>query len=155
MARPTKLNKEIQDAICEAIENGATYSAAAEAAGIAVSTMNDWLKDERPRFVQFSEAVRAANARFMTDALRKIREAGRKDWRALAWSLERRLPELFGQKTNVDLTSKGERIDFDYGKLIAGITPRPAADNHSPSQNQDNQHGQTVGQNDDGGDTGD
>ena len=154
MGRKTKLSAEIQKAVCDAIENGATYAAAAEAAGIAVSTFNEWLRDDRPRFVEFSEAVRGANARFMTEAMKQIRMAGRKDWRALAWSLERRMPEIFGQQSKLDVTSNGERVEFDYGKLISGITSRPNPDNPAPSQDEGNLHGQTLGQDDAGGDTG-
>jgi len=116
MARPTKLSDDVEKTICDAIEAGATYAAAAEAAGIAVSTFNDWLKDDRPRFVQFSEAIRRANARFMTEGLKRIKEAGRKDWRAIAWSLERRLPEHFAQKSNVDVTSGGEALTIKIVK---------------------------------------
>ena len=110
MARPTKLTKEVTKAICEAIENGATYAAASEAAGIAYSTFNEWMKDKRPAYVKFSEAVSQANARFMTEGMRRIKEAGRRDWRAVAWSLERRLPEYFGQQNKLDVTSGGEQL---------------------------------------------
>jgi hypothetical protein len=61
MARPSKLTNETEKAICDAIRDGATYAAASEAAGIAYATFNEWMKDERPRFVKFSEAVQEAN----------------------------------------------------------------------------------------------
>jgi hypothetical protein len=137
MARPTKLSEEVEKAICDAIEAGSTYAAAAEAAGIAVSTFNDWLKDERPRFVQFSEAVRRANARFMTEGLRRIKEAGRKDWRAIAWSLERRLPEYFGQQSKVEVNHNGnleigiKQIDYRNGISIPAT--RSGDDSSEPS----------------------
>jgi hypothetical protein len=56
----------------------------------------------------------------------------------------------------VDVTTGGEslKVQFDYNKLIAGITPRPIEDNNPPSQDEGNQHGATVGKNDNGGDTG-
>ena len=159
MARPTKLTDDVQKIICEAIENGATYKAAAEAAGVQYVTFNEWMKDSRKRYVEFSEAVMAANARFMTEAMKQIRAAGRKDWRALAWSLERRMPELFGQQNKLDVTSNGEslKVEFDYGKLITGIAgaaSRPSGDNPTPSQDESHLHGQTVGKDDTGGDTG-
>jgi len=56
-----------------------------------------------------------------------------------------------------DITSGGEQITkvtFDYGKLIAGVTPRPVEDSDPPSQDESNLHGQAVGQNNTGGDTG-
>jgi phage/plasmid-associated DNA primase len=124
MSRPTKLSKDIQDAICEALESGATYAAAAEAAGIAYSTFNEWMKDERPLYVKFSEAVRRSNARFMTESLKRIKDAGRRDWRALAWSLERRMPEHFGQQSKVDVTSGGKPLEIGINQIDyrAGLT---------------------------------
>ena len=56
----------------------------------------------------------------------------------------------------VDISSNGEslKVEFDYGKLIAGITPRPTEDSGASSQDESNLHGQTVGKDDTGGDTG-
>lgn len=110
MARPTKLTPEVEKAICDAIRDGLTYQAAAEVSGIAVSTLNEWLKDERPRFIQFSEAVRRANAEAKKELLRRIREASRKDWRAAAWILERRFSDEYMPRSQTDVTSGGEKI---------------------------------------------
>lgn len=108
MARPTKLTDEVEKAICDAIKEGATYAAASEAAGIAYATFNEWMKDARPRFVKFSEAVRQANGEARTELIKQIRSHGRKDWRALAWILERRFRDEYG--ANVDITSGGNKI---------------------------------------------
>jgi len=118
MARRAKLTKEVQDAVCAAIRLGATYEAAANAAGIAYETFNEWRKDPRPRYVQFSEAVRAAEADGMVDNLNIIREAAkRREWRAAAWLLERRHRQAFGAAVAVT----GE----DGGPLIVRVGVDP------------------------------
>lgn len=111
MARPTRLTEQVQNAVCDAIRHGATYQAAAEAAGIAYSTFNDWRKDQRPRYVKFSEAIMRANADAQLDLLAKILNKSDDDWRAAAWILERRFKNDFGAA--VDLTSKGDAIVFE------------------------------------------
>ena len=45
--QPRKLTPEVQEAICEAIENGATLEIAAQAAGIAPRTLDEWLHHGR------------------------------------------------------------------------------------------------------------
>lgn|SRR5574343_1246244 len=110
MARPTKLTPEVEKAVCDAIREGMTYQAAADVSGIAISTLNDWLKDPRPRFVQFSEAVRRANGEAKKELLRRIRDASRKDWRAAAWILERRFADEYMPRNQTDVTSGGQRI---------------------------------------------
>lgn len=115
MARPSKLTNETEKAICDAIRDGATYAAASEAAGIAYATFNEWMKDERPRYVKFSEAVQEANGQARTELIRQIKQHGRKDWRALAWILERRFKNEYGAA--VDVTSGGEKIQSPYAGL--------------------------------------
>jgi hypothetical protein len=108
MGRPTKLSNEVEQDICAAIENGATLRASAEAAGIAYETMNEWMKDARPRYVKFSDSVRRANARARTELIKQVKQHGRKDWRALAWILERRFKDEYG--ANVDVTTAGQAV---------------------------------------------
>jgi hypothetical protein len=108
MARPTRLTPEVQEAVCEAIRNGATYQAASEAAGIAYATFNEWRKDARLKYVKFSEAVTRANADAQLDLLAKIGNQADKDWRAAAWILERRFKNDFGAA--VDVTTGGDKI---------------------------------------------
>lgn len=111
MARKTKLSPEVQKAICDAIRDCATYKSAAEAAGIAYSTFNEWMKDERPKYKKFSEAVSRANGDAIVELSRKIKQAGQRDWRALAWTLEHRFPEDYGSR--VDITSGGDKITLN------------------------------------------
>ena len=137
MARPCKLTDEVELDICNAIADGATYAAASEAAGVAYSTFNEWMKDTRPRFVKFSEAVTRANGRARAELVRDIRKHGRKDWRALAWILERRFKPEYGN--GLDLTTGGEKITeigikhIDYRTGIADIENGSSTDSETPS----------------------
>ena len=118
MARPTKLTPEVQKTITDAIAIGATYQAAAEYAGIAYETFNEWMKDKRPKFVKFSEAVREANAKARVTLLARIQTSAKDgDWRAAAWILERRFSEDFKPSAKVDVTWKEvlEKNGFEAG----------------------------------------
>ena len=159
MPRPTKLTPEVHAAIVEMILHGSTKKDAAEAAGVHYDTFNEWMKKgeeaKKGMYSEFSEAIKRAEAQCSVNYDRVIQTAAAKgDWKAaLEWKRRRRR-EDWGD--NIDITSESKPlVVFDYEKLIAGIASRSTTDNNSPSQNQDNQHGQTVGQNDDGGDTGD
>lgn len=124
MARPTKLTNEVERAICDAVRDGLTYEAAASIAGIALSTLNDWLKDERPRYVQFSEAVQRANSEAMQMLHNRVKDASRKDWRAAAWILERRFASTYMPQNKTDITSGGEKIkiEVEYVKTNQNTT---------------------------------
>ena len=110
MARPTKLTPEVQELICKAIRIGATYQAAAEAAGISYETFNEWRKCKTTKFLRFSEAVDRANADAQLDLLAKVQTFGDKDWRASTWILEHRFKQDYGNA--VDVTTGGESLTF-------------------------------------------
>ncbi len=160
MARPSKLTPETQNTIVDAILHGCTYKDAAEAAGVEYNTFNEWMKkgatSKSGQYREFNEAVQVANAQCAVNFTRVIQTAAAKgDAKyALEWLKRRRRAE-WGD--NVDVTSGGkevERVVFDYAKLISGIATRPVENSDAPSQDEGGLHGQTLGQNDTGGDTG-
>ena len=110
MARPTKLTPEVQETICKAIRIGATYQAAAEAAGISYETFNEWRKAKTHKFLAFSEAVDRANADAQIELLNKIQNFTDKDWRAGTWRLEHRFKQDYGN--SVDVTTEGHALTF-------------------------------------------
>ena len=94
MARRSKLTPEVQQRICDAIVIGATYEHAAAYGGVAYETFNNW----RHANVQFSEALKAAEARAVVGWLAKIEKAASEGtWQAAAWKLERRYPDRYGR----------------------------------------------------------
>ncbi|MGH8544065.1 MAG: hypothetical protein ACREX3_10650 [Gammaproteobacteria bacterium] len=84
---------------------------AAAFGGIGRSTLYDWLgrgaraevdqevpmPEEEIPFVEFFLAVQKALAEWELQQLEAIAEAGKKDWRASAWLLERRFPDQYGR----------------------------------------------------------
>jgi hypothetical protein len=91
MARPSKKTGERVDTVCMALREGATYVQAAGAAGISHDTLTRWRRDnpEIDAAVQVAEHVAAARW------LGCIDRAADRDWKAAAWLLERRFPEIY------------------------------------------------------------
>lgn len=123
MARRTKYTPETVKKITDAIKIGATYSLAAGYAGIAESTLYDWLA-KRP---EFSEAVKAAEGMGAVGWLAKIEKAASDGtWQAAAWKLERRYPQDYGrtvqehQHTHV-IKAEAERIAAQLGLSVADV----------------------------------
>ncbi len=106
MARPTKLTPEVTGRILTAIAGGNTRRTAAAYAGIAESTLFDWLErgraTTRGRFSEFSEAVTKAEADAVVASVGRIRQAATDNWRAAAWWLEHRHPDDWGPHLEID-----------------------------------------------------
>ena len=116
MARPTKLNKDIQNKIVTAIKMGNYIETAAAVAGINKTTLYDWLKrgerekqrvenDSRKKirkseaiYVEFSNAVEKALAEAEARDVMLISKAANTQWQAAAWRLERKFPDRWGRK---------------------------------------------------------
>ena len=100
--RPTKFTPAVRRAILKAIGNGNTYLDAAECAGISKELLRQWIKKgksqepDNAEFLAFFARIKKAKARARMIAVRNIRAAGRKQWQAFAWWLERMYPEDWG-----------------------------------------------------------
>jgi hypothetical protein len=77
----------------------------------------------------------------------------------LSWSNDRDKQKDFmewayGKVPNeVDVTSGGKPLEFDYAKFINTAT-RPISDSNAPSQDEGSVHGETLGKDGDGGSAG-
>ena len=121
MARPTKFNKTIADAILNAVREGITESAAAEHVGIHRDTLTSWkrLGDHGDaRYSAFVVDLARARAeaeisltKVVTDA---AFEAG--EWKAALEVLARRNPEEWGRKDVVE-----GRVDKKVQDLLETI----------------------------------
>lgn len=86
----------------------------AGALGIGRRTFYTWLQkgeEDYERGVsslyrQFYEAMEESRSLAETEAVKGILEAGKKQWQALAWFLERRYPERWGLKKRSDDSSE-------------------------------------------------
>lgn len=104
----------VGEAIVLCLEAGSTIETAAGTVGISSRSIYDWLaraeehadSDSIPtgeeKFVQFSQAVTRAREGVVVLALKGILEAGKEDWRAWAWYLERSRPDQYGRRTRLD-----------------------------------------------------
>jgi hypothetical protein len=92
IGRPTKLSAQRSERIVAAVRAGASQQVAAEAAGVARSTLRLWLAKGRSARAskahrELVEAVERAGAQREVQAHAHIARAGAEDWRAEAWYL--------------------------------------------------------------------
>ena len=102
LGRPCLLTKDREAKLLKAIEEGMPLKQSAMLAGICYETMNRWRKNgesesARPEFRQFCQALERSQAIAMQLLVERVSQAGKNDWRASAWMLERRYPEEFGK----------------------------------------------------------
>jgi hypothetical protein len=101
MGRPTKLTKELQVKIVEAIEAGNYQEVAAQSVGICRTTYFDWMKKGKEQktgiYVDFSDAIQKARASAEMSCVSIIQAASHDSWQAAAWWLERTSPDRWGR----------------------------------------------------------
>lgn len=120
--RPPKLFKtpDILNRLGDSIRAGSPYSDACRAAGISFQTFLHYKaraveavkrrdqgapaeKGDRA-FIEFLERVEQAESQAVDDRVRLVAIAGKNDWRAAAWFLERRRPADFGTRARVEVS---------------------------------------------------
>ena len=121
MARPTKLNPELQQRIGDNIASGLTYSLAAEAAGITYKTFNEYMNrgktEKSGKYFDFYLYILKRNAEGAKKLLENLNAAAKAgDTRICLWILERRFSEDFGRrmyrKTNAVSENINENIEI-------------------------------------------
>ncbi len=116
MARPHKFTIDVVTAILQNVAAGLSFKIAAEDAGVSYDTFNDWKHGRFPRStkdnpidpelkVQFAEGLTRARAAGIKGHHTHIAVAGKTDWRASAWLLERIEPDTYA-KNRLELTGK-------------------------------------------------
>ena len=120
---PTKLTKERVERISKAFRQGLSQRSAAVYGGIALSTLQAWLRDpKKPLEKELRKAVDEAKADLEKELLEDLRQAGRdaKQWQAPAWVLSRKYSFEYGDKTATDMEEKTKEIK----DLLADIARR-------------------------------
>ena len=128
MGRPSKLTPGTTARILEAVELGATWERAADAAGVGASTLRDWRQrgeaGEVP-FVAFLAAVKKAEGAGVERALRSIRKAAEGGaWQASAWLLERRYPADYGRRSEVAVSARVAESDAAIVAALRSFAPQ-------------------------------
>ncbi len=106
--RRTKLDDDRIKAICAYVEEGLPYDTAARLAGVDPATFYRWRREgEKAKSgmkKKLVKAVEEANAKAQQELVRQVKmEKG-----GAKWILERRWPEVWGQK--VDVTLEGSTV---------------------------------------------
>lgn len=131
--RPSKLTPAVAERIAKALEQGMPQETAAKLAGVEPRTFYEWMaqgrrEDGRHEYQQFAQAVTLARATFQESVIAEIRNAftpgehGVRDWRALAWLMERMFPEQFGQTVQVRM-KVDEELTTTIDRLRKGLDP--------------------------------
>lgn len=113
--RKPKLNRETETRLLSLLRAGVPKEVACAGVGIDSRTLRIWMERSRAgeeKFVEFAKKLEAAQAEAQSSMLVQIRRAGSKDWKALAWVLERCFSEQYGYKaqTKVQIEADLERI---------------------------------------------
>jgi hypothetical protein len=128
MGRPSKFTEEVRARVLEAIASGVPRRVGAEYAGISERTLQTFLARARDAqsgpYLQFSQALKKAEATAVIAAVGRIRNHGRDSWQADAWWLERRYPEEWGRQDRTKLDAQLQ----EAAEQIAGETGLDAAE---------------------------
>jgi hypothetical protein len=129
MGRPPKIQEyctpELTEEICAILEDGNYVETACNVVGLSKKNFYQFMQrareaeaacegedrlptNEEVRYMNFRSRVTSAMAEAEARDLRTIRMAGARDWKALAWRLERRNPKRWGRRA--DVTSGGEPL---------------------------------------------
>lgn len=92
-------------ALIQALESGLTIDAACRLVGIHRSTWYEWR--EQP---ELQAVLSQAMAKAESVLLGSIKTASQSDWRAAAWILERRWPDTWGKRQEVQTTGQIEVV---------------------------------------------
>lgn len=94
MGRPTVLDDLVAQRICAAIAEGNTRRCAAQAAGVSVSALKEWMqrgRAGREPYTSFLAKLEKADAEAEAKAVKVITDAALSGtWQSAAWWLERR-----------------------------------------------------------------
>jgi len=124
--QPYKYSEDVAMIICTYLRKGCTIEASCQAANIGRATYYRWM-DEIPEFKEF---VNATESDVEATLLDTIREFG--DWRAAAWILERRYPQRWGVKRELEVNvTKQTGTDVVHG-MLANILKQESTDDSEP-----------------------
>jgi len=104
VGRPRVITDEVQEAILRTIRLGLHQDRAAMAHGVSSATMRSFKR----RHPEFAKKVKEAEAAAEESFLSRLLLHTDKQWTACAWVLERRWPERWAKRDQVEVSTKGE-----------------------------------------------
>lgn len=120
----SKLTKDIIGKVRELTEAGQPECEIYSLVGVSAMTWSRWKRAGEEDYAlqkdtdlrDFYAALQSGRSAFIRDNLSVIREASKRDWKAAAWLLERRVPEHFALKQEVQANVEGITIKNDLPK---------------------------------------
>lgn len=106
----TKYSDETIQGLVDMITIGMTQKDACEILGVHESTFIRWMKN--PNFANRITQARTKQKQFMITA---VVGAANKDWKAAAWWLERKHPDEFVRKQEIEHTGKVDLVQALMG----------------------------------------
>ncbi len=100
--RPRKCTPELREALLDHLRAGLNYGQACDAIGINAETLRLWRRADPG----LCRSIEEAEAQAVRSRLEIIEQASQKNWRAAAWWLERRLPQIWGPHRNISVDAK-------------------------------------------------
>jgi transcriptional regulator with XRE-family HTH domain len=117
--RPTKRTPERSHVVFDALGKGLSRRLAAQLAGISEDTLSRWMKDT-PEFETECKRREALCALECTDRIMQEVKVGRDGWKAAAAWLERRYPEEWSPRRQIEQV--GERSPLEI--IISYESPK-------------------------------
>jgi transcriptional regulator with XRE-family HTH domain len=120
--RPTKRTPERSHIIFDALGKGLSRRLAAQLAGISEDTLSRWMKDT-PEFETECKRREALCALECTDRIMQEVKVGRDGWKAAAAWLERRYPEEWSPRRQIEQVGdrSGLHVIVSYESPKAGF----------------------------------
>lgn len=111
VGRPTSLTPEVRKMLVDNVKIGMPFREAALAAGVSERSFHNWKirgeKEKSGEFFLFVQELKEAEGTAQRALLARIQKAAQspKTWQAAAWILERRHPDLYGQKVRTEVSN--------------------------------------------------
>jgi hypothetical protein len=99
----SRLSKELIDKACSVIKSGCTQRTAAEYIGVSEECLSRW----KTKNAWVRSKIDKAQAGTKVAMVNMIAEAGKLDWKAIAWILERNFPDDFALKQKLEHSGAG------------------------------------------------
>lgn len=106
MAQSPRLTPELRDALLGFLRAGLPIDTAARVIGVTDSTVRVWRSRavaHRRGYARFEDEVQQALAEGEALLVSRVADAGRGNWRAAAWLLERLYPDRYGPPNPLDI----------------------------------------------------
>lgn len=117
-----KLTKELCDNICDCIRAGVPIKHAVVAHGICTKTFYNWYNKGKSaksgQYKHFYDRVEQAKSEGISLGVKRLHAASEKDWRSIAWWLERIDREHFGKYQQLDVNADVKSENKGFENLI-------------------------------------